>query len=162
MKDHPTILIDTREQRPWMFPEYVPVRLATLNAGDYALEGDTHFAIERKSLDDFIGTVFSGWDRFKRELARMTAAGFVARVIIVEADYAHTLFSMTSKGQLVPPPHNHPNISPEAVASRVAELTLMGVSVLFCGNAEGAAVQAYHLLMNRNKELQNGVIEHTS
>ena len=60
------IIIDTREQRPWVFPAYVAVRVDTLKQGDYALEGDDRYAIERKSLEDFIGTIFSGWERFKR------------------------------------------------------------------------------------------------
>ena len=84
----------------------------------------------------------------------MKAAGFVARVIIVEADYAHTLFSMTSNGQLVPPPHNHPMITPQAVSKRISQLSLMGVSVLFCGNAEGAAQLAYFHLMERYNQIQ--------
>ena len=77
------IIIDTREQRPWRFPpEAAFVRRGTLSAGDYALEEDTAFAIERKSLDDFIGTVSTGWERFQRELERM--GGYAARCVIVE------------------------------------------------------------------------------
>ena len=68
------IVIDTREQQPWHFPRHLAaVSRGTLSAGDYALEGDRGFAIERKSLPDFVGTISSGWERFRRELERMPA-----------------------------------------------------------------------------------------
>jgi len=149
MADYPTIIIDTREQRPWAFPEWVPVKVQALPAGDYALEGDDYFAIERKSLDDFVGTLFSGWQRFQRELARMERARFVARVIIVEADYADLMFTQDEDGELVPPSHRHGSITPQAMAARIAELALQGVTTLFCRDASHAALQAYYLLMER-------------
>ncbi len=151
MENEPVIVIDTREQRPWAFPEYVRTKVAMLPAGDYALDGDGHFAIERKSLDDFVGTVFTGWQRFKRELARMRQAGFPARVIIVEADYEQLVWREGADGLLVAPQHNHMAITPQAVAARIGELALMGVCVLFCKNPGHAAMQAYYLLMERYK-----------
>ena len=51
------IIIDTREQTPWSFPPEIPVEIGTLKTGDYALAGDDAFAIERKSKDDFLGTI---------------------------------------------------------------------------------------------------------
>ena len=151
MDSEPVIVIDTREQRPWAFPEYVRTKVAMLPAGDYALEGDEHFAIERKSLDDFIGTVFSGWERFRRELSRMKAAGFPARLVIVEADYEQLVWRESSDGRLVAPQHNHFTITPQAVAARLGELALSGVCVLFCKDPGHAAMQAYYTLMERFK-----------
>lgn len=148
------IIIDTREQRPWAFPPYAVTRVATLRQGDYALEGDERFAIERKSLDDFISTVFSGWERFKRELERMARADFAAKVIIVEADFHQLCFSVAEDGQLIAPEHRHYNVTPQAVMSRIAELTFMGVEVLFCRDAGHAAMMAYFLLMKRLEELE--------
>ena len=143
------IIIDTREQRPWVFPAYAAVRVGTLKQGDYALEGDDRYAIERKSLEDFIGTIFSGWERFKRELNRMDRADFVAKTIIVEADFHQICFTATENGDLLPPEHRHYNITPQAVMGRIAELGFMGVNVLFCRDAGHAAMMAYYLLMKR-------------
>ena len=147
------IIIDTREKRPWDFPPNVPIKRQALNAGDYAIEGDSFFSIERKSLQDFLGTIFANWERFKREISRMTAAHFVAKVIIVEADFADFLYSMEN-GEMMPPKYESTYITPQAILSRIAELTLMNVSVLFCKNSEYAATMAQYLLLNRLKNLE--------
>jgi len=139
------IVIDTREQRAWYFPEEVAtVRRGTLPTGDYALEGDTKFAIERKSLDDFLGTISSGWGRFESELARMI--GWVAKVIIVEGTMLDVL-----QGR-----HNHPVLTLGFVAKRLATLTLSGVSVIFAGDNIMGAGLAWAILAQRNKDLENG------
>ena len=111
------------------------------------------FAIERKSLDDFLGTVFGQWERFVREIGRMEGAGFSAKVIIVESDFRQFCF-LEQNGCIVNPKHNHPMLSPQAVMARLAELSFMGVSVLFCGDSQLAAAMAYALLVRRNKELE--------
>lgn len=141
--------VDTREQRPWFFPEeYATVRRDTLEYGDYALEGDS-WAIERKSLTDFVGTVCAEWDRFVRELARMPVEP--QRVIIVEAGLADALEYIKE------------TTSPDKCSDRmkyfmrrVAQLTMIGVSVLFCDSAELAAIVAWRLFRRRAAFL-NGV-----
>jgi ERCC4-type nuclease len=123
--------------------------------GDYAIDGDDRFAIERKSLDDFVGTVFSGWERFVREIGRMEGAGFVARVVIIEADYDMLMMTQGAGGEIIAPCHHHPMITPQAVAGRIADLTMMGVSCLFCRDAGHAALQAYHLFCRRAAQIAN-------
>lgn len=152
------IVIDTREQAPWAWDaSEATTEIAALNAGDYALADDceevkgrsaraVRFAIERKSLEDFLGTISVGWDRFQRELERMTA--FQARVVIVEGDFQQVCFQ-GEMGCVTPPPHNHQTLRPAFVARRVAELTLMGVSVLFCGDSQMAAGMAYRIFRRR-------------
>jgi len=85
----PTVVCDTREQTPWIASVrrdgrriLLPVVRRALVAGDYTIEGYGHeIAIERKSLADWIGTMFgsstdalgeraTSWERFRRELAR--------------------------------------------------------------------------------------------
>lgn len=144
------IVVDTREQRPWSFPpDLADVRVGTLRTGDYALAGDDAFAVERKSLDDFLGTISSGWERFLREIGRMEGSGFVARVVIVEADFEACCFREGPDGALVPPRHAHPQLTPQFAAKRIAELTMMGVSVVLAGNAGYAAALAYAMLRER-------------
>ena len=70
-----TVIIDTREQEPYGFnPRLVtPVRRA-LPAGDYSVAGlEQTVAVERKTLDDFVGTVMRARGRFYRELRRLGA-----------------------------------------------------------------------------------------
>ena len=153
------IVIDTREQSPWSWaPSDATTEIRGLAAGDYALASDcesvrgravlaVRFAIERKSLEDFLGTISAGWDRFLRQMDRMDA--FPARVVIVEGDFASCCFSGGEGEQVTPPPHNHPALHPAFVARRIAELTMMGVSVLFAGDSQMAAGLAYRVFRRR-------------
>ena len=77
------ILIDTREQKPYSFEtEAVTGTLAT---GDYSIAGlQDHIAIERKTIDDLIGCLSKGRDRFERELFRGKSLDYFA--LVVEAD----------------------------------------------------------------------------
>jgi len=152
------ITIDTREQRPWAFPPNLArATVGTLRTGDYALAGDTRFAIERKSLDDFLGTIGSGWERFLREIGRMEGAGFVARVVVVEADYESCCFHLTEDGELEPPRHNHPKLDPAFVNRRIAELLVRwNVSVVFAGNSQYAGALALSILRRRAEQIEEG------
>lgn len=140
------IVIDTREQTPWWWPEHMATTTrGTLQAGDYALAGDDGFAIERKSLPDFVGTVAGGWQRFQAELDRMEAARFAARVVVVEGDF-HELWDTES--------HGHPQLHGAFLAKRVADLTMRGVCVLFAHDAAHAAGLAARLLHERQRHLE--------
>jgi len=152
------VIIDSREQAPWAWnPSDVVAEVRALAAGDYALADDcervkgreglaVRFAIERNSVDDFLGTISVGWDRFQRELDRMAA--FPARVVIVEGDFRSLCFTQGA-GCISPPAHNHPALRPAFVARRIAELTLMGVSVLMAGDAQLAAGLALRIFRRR-------------
>ena len=69
------IIQDTREQRPFSFDGYdVEVQLGALRTGDYSVPGyEDRIAVERKSLDDLIGSITIGRARFERELTRGSA-----------------------------------------------------------------------------------------
>jgi len=149
------IVIDTREQSPWAFEPYIETSVGTLKTGDYALEGDGQFAIERKSLEDFLGTIGSGWPRFCRELNRMDEAGFAAKVIIVEGDYATCTFSTAPTGELIPPQHRHWMLSPQFVEMRIAQLTMRGVSVIFARDSKLAAGLAVAIFKQRNIQIKS-------
>jgi ERCC4-type nuclease len=99
MKDGPTmtIIVDTREQRPFTFREIktpaVPftVTTGTLDTGDYSVETDLlatpgdKIVVERKSLADLYGSLSAGRVRFAREAERLAEYGYAA--IVIEADY---------------------------------------------------------------------------
>ena len=75
-----TISIDSREQLPYSFK--TESETATLTTGDYSLKGASHLiAIERKTIDDLIGCLTTGRDRFERELHRGRALDYFAIVI---------------------------------------------------------------------------------
>ena len=64
------IIIDTREQKPLNFEGHEIVR-KKLDEGDYNVEElKTYIVIERKSLQDFYGSIIQGHTRFKNELLR--------------------------------------------------------------------------------------------
>ena len=67
------LLIDTREQKPFSFERYqVEIERATLPAGDYSLPGfEQCVAIERKELNDLIGCLCTGRERFERDRGGM-------------------------------------------------------------------------------------------
>ena len=135
------IIIDTREQCPWHFGDLADVSRGTLSAGDYALAGDIGFAIERKSLPDYVHTVTSEWPRFKRELQRMKS--YPARVVIVEGEWINIL-----TGQ-------YPgNVPPPAIIARTAELIMDGVAVIFCTDPTAAAGLCWRLLVERKRRLE--------
>ena len=147
------VIIDTREQTPWAFDvRHCITSVGTLHTGDYALAGDDGFAIERKSLDDFLGTISTGWERFLREVDRME--GWPAKVVIVEADFERCCFTEYG-GEFEPPRHSHPKLLPQFVTLRIAELTMRGVSVIFAGNPSYAAALACHVLRKRRDGIES-------
>lgn len=80
--NRPTLIIDTREQRPLTF-EHLASQRGTLHSGDYSVKGfEPHFAIERKSVADLCQSVTRGRERFERELHRLRGFDF-ARLLIV-------------------------------------------------------------------------------
>lgn len=84
------MVIDTREQTPLYMP-HPPKGLVivrdTLNSGDYSIRGfECQVAVERKSLEDFLGSIGTGRDRFKRELERLRGYDWAALVIEAPED----------------------------------------------------------------------------
>ena len=143
------IIIDTREQTPWNFDgSLAEVAIGTLRVGDYALDGDTGFAIERKSLNDFLGTVSKGWARFQREIYRAKERGFTLPVI-VEGRLEQVMFHLDELGSVQPPDHNHPRLTPAFVLKRIGELQQIGASVFFAECPQYAAAVAFAMLHER-------------
>lgn len=78
----PTIIIDTKEQRPFVF-QHLAAETATLFSGDYSIKALEHqFAIERKSVTDLCRSLTQERERFERELHRLRGFDF-ARLLIV-------------------------------------------------------------------------------
>ncbi|MBU1002098.1 MAG: ERCC4 domain-containing protein [Proteobacteria bacterium] len=66
------IVIDSREQRPLDFSRWeIETVRGCLPTGDYSVFGyENRIALERKSINDLVGSVIHQRDRFEAELAR--------------------------------------------------------------------------------------------
>lgn len=106
----------------------------SLQTGDYSLVGlESHIAIERKSLDDLLGSLGTGRDRFERELERMR--GLPCRYVIVEASWGDIeMGSYRSK--------MHPN----AVMGSICAWMARGIPFLFAGRADRAGKIACRIM----------------
>lgn len=137
------VIVDTREQSPWTFEGQglEPVR-AKLETGDYSLPGLEHrVAIERKSLDDWTGSVLRDRARFYRELDRLRAFEF--RCVIVEAGVREIM-----KGDYTS------QANPAAVLGFVAEVTVgQSVPVYLAGSRAEAQILAGALLKMAAKKI---------
>ena len=79
----PPIVIDTREQLPYVFAGFRTER-AKLDAGDYSLAGlQSRVSVERKSVGDAYGCVGGGRKRFVRHLQLL--AQLASPAIVIEA-----------------------------------------------------------------------------
>lgn len=105
-----TILIDSQEKQPWTFqglgsevsPLIVPIKWQTLGPthGDYSVAGNEGFVhVERKSIDDALGTFLSHGERRDRWLATLC---FLAEIpmgcVIVEGTYGQCLAAIKQRG----------------------------------------------------------------
>lgn len=85
MSPEPIILVDSREQDPLVFNRF-PSRVEGLPVGDYGIEGfsdwaNPAFVVERKSIDDLIGSLTQGRKRFMREVEKLRQFRFAALVV---------------------------------------------------------------------------------
>ncbi len=116
-----TAIIDTREQEPF---DLAPLQMesGTLSTGDYSAKGfESHICIERKSMDDLVGCITSGRERFERELMRMKA--YPCRAVVIEGSWSH-LAAGKYRSRLIPKSATH------TICSWVGRF---GVPFQFCG-----------------------------
>ena len=74
------IKTDSREQKPYQFE--TPSEVGTILVGDYSICGlEDCISIERKSIDDLIGCLTTGRERFEKELHKSKALDYMALVI---------------------------------------------------------------------------------
>lgn len=120
-----TVLIDTRENE---ILDVSPLksRRATLTTGDYSAAGmQSIIAIERKSLQDMVGSLTTERDRFEREIMRMLA--YPVRALIIEANWCDIELK-AYRGQA------HPNSIMGSLMSFIAQ----GIPVIMIGDHERA------------------------
>ena len=146
------IRVDTREQTPLDFSAHgAEIVRATVPTFDYALDGDQeHFAVERKSLADYIQAV-SLTDSYRRELEKVRRAkdaGWLRLYYVIEADYMDVYsfdYNRFKSGRV------HPGL----IYKRWREMSHdHGIHIVWAGDADGAAWAVYLLLKSRAEELK--------
>lgn len=144
-----TILVDSREQLPFHFvikDKPVKTEIATLTTGDYTVRGlEEICCVERKSLDDLMGVIGSGRERFERELKRML--GFPKRMVIVEASW-----------DIIKEGNYRAKIHPKAAVGSILGWIEMGIPFFFARDSTEAAQLTGNFLFicanRRFRELQ--------
>lgn len=128
----PEILIDTREQSVLSIKSLKEI--VKLNFGDYAAKNNPfNVFVERKSIQDFLGSVSSGFDRISREFQR--AKDNNAHIIILIESKISNLFGFKHLGYL------HTEASADYILHRSRELLLKYDNVQICcvnGRSEAA------------------------
>jgi len=164
-----TIAVDTREQTPHHHLEGAEVskgvtvryKPASLAVFDYAVYGDwtetdgklviPGFAIERKSVGDFIGSWFNGANA-KREREKIKKArrlwgdGGLPVVYVVEGDHEEIgryRFDRFPSGR----------VNAKAVHAKISDLRFANVQVLLCRNKHVAEYEIASLLKRRARKV---------
>ena len=133
-----TILVDSREQRPFNFEHErygVQIQPGTLTVGDYSLRGlEDKVAVERKSLPDLVQCLGRERERFERELQRGQALDAFA--VVIEGSWSD-LANGNFRSQLNP----H-----AACQSVLAFMARYRVPFLFAGSRAAAEYAAWGFL----------------
>lgn len=127
------IYVDSREQRPLKFN--FPIEVKTLKFGDYSFsdrEASCNCYIERKSLQDFVGTLSGGFDRFCREIERAWE-GDASLIILIESDF-NSVSSFPSSKEV----SRKIKVTPEYIMHNVRDIIqkYLHVQFLFVKNRE--------------------------
>lgn len=139
-----TVVVDTREKRPYQFASFDNVETVrgTLETGDYSLAGfEKQVSVERKELNDLVKSIsYKDKERFKRELQRLKDYRFGC--VVVEA----TLGDVVS-GKY------YSKIDSASVLGLCASICLRYVPIYLCDNRYYAEMWIYRYLKLAHKEL---------
>jgi len=131
--EHITAIIDTREQEPLELAPLKTMR-GTLDTADYSVLGLQHIiGVERKSLNDLIGSLSQERERFEREMQRLLA--YPVRALVIEADWS-TIELKQYRSRM------HPN----AVMGSLMGLIAQTIPVVMIGNHQRAGVWVSRML----------------
>jgi hypothetical protein len=140
-----TIVVDTREQRPWSFDQYdVATVNEPLETGDYSVkDAEDSFAIERKSLDDLAGCTYGdNHERFRREIVR--GEQMDKFIVLIECPRSH-LYNYQNRDDC---PHYYSDVHPNSVIGMIEKWSKRYNIEGFCfsGTDTDVATQAYTML----------------
>lgn len=136
------IVIDSREQKPYSFNGTETVAGA-LTTGDYSVNGlQDNIAIERKTIDDLIGCLSKGRDRFERELFRGKSLDYFC--LVVEADLKD-IVNHAYRSEMLPK---------SVIQSLVAFSVRYKMPIWFCGNRQYGQRITESLLVKYGREVE--------
>lgn len=123
--EHVCIVIDSREQQPYDFPDVRTV-VGTLDLFDYSLLGqELRIGVERKSLSDYVSSCAGAREMFERRIMR--ARSLDSYCLIVEASW-HDL----QRGEW------RSRITPASVTGSTLAWMGEGLPILLAGDRESA------------------------
>lgn len=137
------IIIDTREQQPWSFDNYV-VANKKLDTGDYSIDGLQHiFAIERKkSINEIANNIVE--PRFKDVISRMAQLKY--SFFLLEFGIVDVL-NYPIGSNLPKRLWDKVKISPAFIMKNILDWQLKyNIKVLFCNNASNAEQVAEYIM----------------
>jgi len=138
-----TIIIDTREQQPWVFEQYV-VANKKLDTGDYSIEGyENIFAIERKkSINEIANNIIE--PRFKDVLTRLAQLKY--SFLLLEFSMTDVLYYPIGSN-LPKKLWSKIKITPAFIIKNILDWQLKyNIKVMFCNNASNAEKLAEYIL----------------
>lgn len=141
------IVTDTREQLNLDFTGFKDVEVVRtkLDAGDYSVSGyESLITFERKSVQDLVGTLIGGHERFLRELERMKS--YKEKYILVEHSPT-ILFTYCCK-------HGWENKFDTIIQSLLAYAYHYQVRVRFCKDREDMA----KYIVRKSREFVNEIL----
>ena len=137
-----TIIVDTREQQPWIFKGYATAN-RKLDAGDYSIEClENLFSIERKkSVSEIANNIVES--RFKDAIARLAEHKY--SFLLLEFDIQDVLqypIGSTLPRRL----WNKVKVKPAFIMKHVLDWQLKhNINVVFCGNSDNAEKVAEYI-----------------
>ena len=141
--DNLTIIIDTREQKPWIFDDHVTAN-RKLDTGDYSVEGLEHIlAIERKrNVAEVANNITES--RFKDVVDRLKS--FKYSFVLLEFDMNNVLEYPV--GSTIPKKlWSKIRISPQYILKHITDLQVEhGIHVIFCGSSSNAEKLALSIM----------------
>lgn len=148
------VCVDSREQTPWHFLNVDPWKIVplvtdkALATGDYSIAGaESRIAIERKSIQDLLGSITAGRDRFEREFERLAKLEHAA--VVVEGDWTQVLEALRST-----------KINADSLCGTVAAWSIRyGVHWWFCFSRRHAEIWSLQILHQWWKQEQRRLKE---
>jgi ERCC4-type nuclease len=141
--DNFTIIIDTREQHPWEFPQHATAH-KKLDTGDYSIEGlENILCIERKNgIAEIANNITES--RFKDVIDRMQK--YKHSFILVECDY-NQLMEYPIGSDVPKKAWSKIKITPGFILKYLIELSVHhNIHVIFCGSPSWAEKTALSIM----------------
>jgi ERCC4-type nuclease len=152
INDEFTIIVDTREQKPWNFSNHVTAN-HKLDTGDYSIEGlENILAIERKrNVAEFANNITE--KRFKDVVDRLSKMPH--SFILFEFDLDKVM-SFPIGSDIPKKIWDKIRISPSFIIKNIIDLQIEhNINIIFCGNSANAEIIALAIMKKIYRERKN-------